>query len=92
MQQYWKGLGGPGTVGIEVVLSVAAGLFGGSWLDKKLGTAPWLMLIGLGYGLAAAGRAIYRALKQANREAEELDRKEREARKKFDDEQRRDIE
>ena len=86
MQQYWKGLGGPGTVGIEVVLGIAAGLFGGSWLDKKLGTAPWLTLIGLGYGLAAAGRAIYRALKHANREAEELDRKEREARKKFDDE------
>jgi ATP synthase protein I len=86
VQQYWKGLGGPGTVGIEIALSVAAGLFGGSWLDKKLGTAPWLTLIGLVYGLAAAGRAIYRALKQANREAEELDRKEREARKKFDHE------
>ena len=76
-------------MGIEVVLSVAAGLLGGSWLDKKLGTAPWLMLIGLAYGLAAASRAIYRALKQANREAEELDRKDREARKKFDHEHRR---
>jgi ATP synthase protein I len=85
VQQYWKGLGGPGTVGIEIVLSVAAGLLGGSWLDKKFGTGPWLMIIGLGYGLASAGRAIYRALKQANRELSELERKEQRERKEFDD-------
>lgn len=88
MQQYWKGLGGPGTVGIEIVLSVAAGLLGGSWLDKKLGTGPWLMFIGLGYGLASAGRAIYRALKKANREIAELDQKEQRDRKDFDDAKR----
>ncbi len=64
---------------------MAVGLFGGSWLDKKFGTTPWLTGIGLTYGIAAAARAIYRTLKQANRELEELDQKEREARKKFDD-------
>jgi ATP synthase protein I len=85
VQQDWKGLAGPGTVGLEVALSVAAGLLGGTWLDEKFGTKPWLTIIGLGYGLAAAGRAIYRALKKANRELEQLDQKEREARKKFDD-------
>lgn len=85
MQQYWKGLGGPGTLGIEIVLSVAVGLLGGQWLDKKFGASPWFTLIGLAYGIAAASRAVYRALKQANKEAEELDRKERDQRKKFDD-------
>lgn len=85
MQQNWKGLAGPGTVGLEVVLSIAAGLFGGRWLDGRFDTSPWLTLIGLAYGLAAAARAIYRALKQANRELDELDRKEREERKQFDD-------
>lgn len=85
MQQYWKGLGGPGTLGIEIVLSVAVGLLGGAWLDKKFGASPWFTLIGLAYGLAAAARAVYRALKQANQEIAELDRKEREQRKKFDD-------
>ncbi|MFZ5892258.1 MAG: AtpZ/AtpI family protein [Myxococcota bacterium] len=88
MQQNWKALGGPGTLGIEIVLSVAVGLLGGSWLDKKFGTAPWLTLIGLAYGLAAAGRAIYRALKQANRELEKIEQTEREAREKFDDAKR----
>jgi ATP synthase protein I len=92
VQQYWKGLGGPGTVGIEIVLSVAVGLLGGSWLDKKFGTAPWLTGIGLAYGLAAAARAIYRALKESRRELEAIERKEQQERKKFDDDQRRNDE
>jgi F0F1-type ATP synthase assembly protein I len=85
VQEYWKNLGGPGTVGLEVVLSIAVGLLGGHWLDGKLGTGPWLALIGLAYGLAAGGRAIYRALRKANRELEELEKKERTARKDYDD-------
>ncbi len=89
VQQYWKGLGGPGTLGIEIVLSIAAGLLGGSWLDKKFGTEPWLTGIGLAYGIAAASRAIYRALKDSRRELEEIERKEREEREKFGDDDRR---
>jgi ATP synthase protein I len=85
VQQDWKALGSYGTLGLEVALSVMVGLLGGQWLDKKLGTGGWLTWIGLAYGLAAAGRAIYRALRKSNREAEELERQEREARQKFDD-------
>lgn len=86
MQQHWNGLAGPGTVGLEVVLSIAVGLLGGAWLDGKLDTNPWLTLIGLFYGLAAAGRSIYRAHGRAKRELEELEEKERRARQKFDEE------
>jgi ATP synthase protein I len=85
VQQYWKGIGGYATVGLEFTLSVALGLFVGRWLDRKFDTEPWLTVIGFAYGLAAGGRAIYRALKRANREAEELERKEREKRKKFNE-------
>jgi len=91
MQQHWKGLGAYGTVGLEIALSVIVGLLAGQWLDKKLGTAPWLMIIGLAYGIAAGARALYRALKRANREAEELDRKDAEARKKYDDDDQRKL-
>ena len=87
MQPYWKGLAGPGTLGLEIALSIALGLLGGSWLDKKLGTYPWLTVIGFGYGLAVAGRALYRALKQSKRELEELERKEREERREFDEDE-----
>ncbi|HVJ17866.1 MAG TPA: AtpZ/AtpI family protein [Polyangiaceae bacterium] len=89
MQQHWKGLGTHGTVGLEIALSVTVGLLGGQWLDKKFGTSPWLTIIGLAYGIAAAVRALYRALKRANLEAEELERKEAEARKKYDDDDQR---
>ena len=85
MQQHWKGVGSYATLGLEIALSVAVGLLGGRWLDRKLDTTPWLTLIGVAYGLAAAGRAIYRALKRANQEAEELERRDRERRNKFNE-------
>lgn len=86
MQQDWKALGTYGTLGLEIILSVALGLFGGQWLDRKLGTGGWLTWIGFAYGLAAAGRAIYRAMRKSSREAEDLEQRERQARKEFDDE------
>ena len=64
---------------------MALGLFGGQWLDKKLGTGGVLTWVGFAYGLAAAGRAIYRAVRKSNRDAEEAERREREERQKYDD-------
>jgi ATP synthase protein I len=70
---------------MEIALSVVVGLFGGQWLDKKLHTGGWLTWVGFAYGLAAAGRAIYRAVRKSNREAEEAEQRERQARKKYAD-------
>lgn len=84
MKQNWKGLGTYGTVGLEFALSVLFGLFVGNWLDRKLGTR-WIALVGFGFGLAAGVRSLWRALRQANEDAERMDREEREARKKYDD-------
>jgi F0F1-type ATP synthase assembly protein I len=85
VQQYWKGTGRYATVGLELAASVLIGLFGGQWLDKKLGTHGILTLVGLAYGVAAAVRVVWRALKSANRDADEAERAEQEARKKFND-------
>ena len=85
MQQYWKGTGRYATVGLELAASVLIGLFGGQWLDKKLGTHGILTLVGLTYGVAAAVRVVWRALKNANREADEAERAEQAARKKFNE-------
>jgi ATP synthase protein I len=79
----WKGPGNYATVGIEVVLSVLVGLYAGHRLDAWLGSSPWLTVVGFGFGVAAAVRALYRVTKQANRDAEELDRQQREARKRY---------
>ena len=64
----YKGLGGYGTLGLEMVLSVLFGLFGGRWLDGRFGTEPWLMWIGFALGIGAAIRAIQRALILMKRE------------------------
>jgi ATP synthase protein I len=83
VKQEWKGVGRYGTVGLELVLSVIVGLLGGQFLDRHFHTTPWLTLIGLGYGIAAGIRGLYRAAARATREAEELDRREREARSRY---------
>jgi F0F1-type ATP synthase assembly protein I len=53
-----------GSIGIELGLSIALGFFAGRWLDGVLGTTPWLALVGLGLGLAAGGRSLYRLVKK----------------------------
>jgi ATP synthase protein I len=86
----WKGIGKYSTVGLDLALSILVGLFGGRYLDRKLGAGHWLTVIGLGLGIAAGVRSVWRALESANREAEEQERQERRARSEFheDDEDR----
>lgn len=58
-----KALGGYGTIGLEVVLSILFGLWIGTKLDDWLGTAPYMAVIWFAFGCAAAGRSIYRSWK-----------------------------
>jgi F0F1-type ATP synthase assembly protein I len=69
MLKEWKAIGGVGTVGLEVVLSILAGLFAGRWLDGKLHTGPYLATLGFLFGAAAAVKAIVRSWKQMQEEA-----------------------
>jgi F0F1-type ATP synthase assembly protein I len=57
----WRGVGSFGTIGLEIVLSIALGFFGGRWLDEKFATAPYLAGVGFVFGLAAAIKAVMRA-------------------------------
>jgi ATP synthase protein I len=43
------------------------GLGLGYFADRWLGTQPWLLLSGLGLGIAAAGVNFYRTIKALNR-------------------------
>lgn len=47
-------------IGIQFVISIAIGAFGGKWLDEKFGTTPWLLLAGVVLGAVAAFRDLYR--------------------------------
>jgi ATP synthase protein I len=58
------------SVGIELALSIVIGLLGGRWLDGKLGTGPWLMILGLILGSTAGFRSLIRTARKATREAQ----------------------
>ena len=49
-------------VGWYVAICIVGGVWGGVWLDEKLGTSPLLLLIGLMLGIGAAGAGVYRML------------------------------
>jgi ATP synthase protein I len=49
---------------------VVFGVLFGRWLDGKLGTTPWMMLLFLALGLVAGFRSVLRAVGRADRAAE----------------------
>lgn len=59
-----QALGSLGNIGFIVAAAVLLGWFVGTWLDRKLGTAPWLMLACLILGLAGAAVECWRILKR----------------------------
>ena len=56
------------TIGLEMGLAVAVGVGIGYYLDKWLGTDPWLLIVFLLFGIVAGFRSLYRALKRLERE------------------------
>jgi len=60
-QRKWiRGAGLASTVGLVLVVSTVIGYAFGSWLDKKLGTDPWLMLLFTLMGIAAGFIEMFR--------------------------------
>jgi F0F1-type ATP synthase assembly protein I len=49
-------------LGFELVAPLLVGLFGGQWLDRRFGTAPWLLLTGVFVGAAAGVLNMYRRI------------------------------
>jgi ATP synthase protein I len=48
-----KSIGALSTVGISFVLAIVIGVAAGYYLDRRLGTSPWLFLLGFVFGLVA---------------------------------------
>jgi F0F1-type ATP synthase assembly protein I len=57
------------SLGLEMGIAVAVGWWVGSWLDKKLGTDPYLMILFLLFGVGAAFLGVFRTLRQIENEA-----------------------
>ena len=49
-------------LGVQFVLSILLFLYGGRWLDRKLGTEPWFLMIGVFTGATVGFFAMYRKL------------------------------
>jgi ATP synthase protein I len=50
------------TVGTTLVACIVLGYFLGSYLDKKLGTSPWLVVAGVMLGTAAGFVGLFRTV------------------------------
>jgi ATP synthase protein I len=57
-------------VGMQFAGSIILFLFVGQWLDRRLGTEPWLLLLGVFVGAAAGFYSLYRQLVIVPRERE----------------------
>ena len=52
------------SLGLEMGAAVVIGLLCGTWLDNRFDTTPWLTLLFLGFGFAAAAKGVIRALRK----------------------------
>lgn len=57
-------------VGLQFAGAILIFLFAGRWLDARLGTDPWLLLIGVLVGASAGFFSLYRQLVIVPRERE----------------------
>lgn len=49
-------------LGLQFGLSIILFMFVGMWLDRRLGTSPWLLILGVFTGAAGGFYSIYRRL------------------------------
>jgi ATP synthase protein I len=67
----WRSLGELASLGVAMVLATMIGLGVGYYLDRWLGTSPWLLLLGLGFGIAAGFVLLFRSVRAAERNLDE---------------------
>ncbi len=57
------------TSGFTLLAGLFVGYYGGRWLDGKLGTTPWLALVGMLLGIVAGFRVLLRdVLRESSRQ------------------------
>ena len=40
------------SLGLELAVAMVLGVVGGRWADERLGTSPWLLLLGVAAGFS----------------------------------------
>jgi F0F1-type ATP synthase assembly protein I len=49
-------------MGVQFLVAILLFLFIGKWLDSRLGTSPWLLILGVFSGATASTVAMYRRI------------------------------
>lgn len=78
-RQLMRSLGFLSSLGISMVAASFIGLFIGYYLDKWLGTSPWMTLIWLGFGIASGFRNIFILTRRALREQDQEEEQDKQA-------------
>ncbi len=60
-------------LGLQFVVVVLVCLFVGQWLDRRLGTGPWLLLAGMMFGAGVGLWTMLRVMRQQDAEARQQD-------------------
>ena len=58
-------------IGLQFALSILVFLYAGQWLDRRLGTGPLFVIIGVFLGASVAFYSMYRRLMAAQRRDDE---------------------
>lgn len=56
---YLSGLSKAGSIGLHLVSGIVVGTGAGYFLDKWLGTQPWLLLLFMFFGIVAGFKNVY---------------------------------
>ena len=64
-----KAFGRYGSLGFELLGSIAIGYYGGRWLDGKFGTS-WIAFVGFLVGCYAGFRALWKAAQRMQKDVE----------------------
>jgi F0F1-type ATP synthase assembly protein I len=62
-------------LGLQFVVAILLSLYAGMWLDARLHTGPWLMLIGALLGASAGFYSMFRVLMSEDKRMDDEDRK-----------------
>ncbi|HZW36879.1 MAG: AtpZ/AtpI family protein [Deltaproteobacteria bacterium] len=76
-KELFRELGRYSALGLEMAISVVIGLAIGYYLDKWLGTSPWLTVVWIALGFAAGVRSLYRAAVQSEKDLKKSEEEKR---------------
>jgi F0F1-type ATP synthase assembly protein I len=68
-------------VGLQFALSILIFVYLGSWLDRRFGTAPWILLAALFFGAGGSFYSMYRKLMAAQEREDAARKAERDGRR-----------